>query len=145
MTSRIAKYQSKLSQIDGQLRQIETRQAQLSRRDAGSFHRAPEPDRRDPKNIAINEVHCGRTATSAASSGRVVEVLAHAGPGAAPGAAVLSLQIEDPDTTLTASPTSRLRRQEDPTSMAHPGDARTTWSASASAASWHCDEVSPLR
>ena len=100
---RIAEYQSRLSQIDGQLRQIETRQAQLSRETLEVSTARRNQIGEIAKNIAINEVQLRQNGDIRSEfGGRVMEVLATPGQVLPPGAAVLSLQIEDPDTTLTS-------------------------------------------
>jgi HlyD family secretion protein len=100
---RIAEYQSKLSQIDSQLKQIETRQAQLSRETLEVSTARRNQIGEITKNIAINEVQLRQNGDIRSEfGGRVLEVLATPGQVLGPGAAVLSLQIEDPDTTLTS-------------------------------------------
>ena len=100
---RIAEYQSRLSQIDSQLRQIETRQAQLSRETLEVSTARRNQIGEIAKNIAINEVQLRQNGDIRSEfGGRAMEVLVTPGQVLPPGAAVLSLQIEDPDTTLTS-------------------------------------------
>jgi HlyD family secretion protein len=100
---RIAEYQARLSQIDGQLKQIETREAQLSRETLESTLARRNQIGDINNNIALNEVQLRQNGDIRSEfGGRVLEVLATPGQVLGPGAAVLSLEIEDPDTALSS-------------------------------------------
>ncbi|MGO9241947.1 MAG: NHLP bacteriocin system secretion protein [Bryobacteraceae bacterium] len=100
---RIAEYKAKLSEIDGQTRQIATREAQLDRETLESTMARHNQVGQINDTIALNEVQLRQNGDIRSEfAGRVMEVLATPGQVLAPGTAVLSLQIEDPDSTLTS-------------------------------------------
>ncbi len=100
---RIAEYKAKLSEIDGQTRQIATREAQLDRETLESTMARHTQVGQINDTIALNEVQLRQNGDIRSEfAGRVMEVLATPGQVLAPGTAVLSLQIEDPDSTLTS-------------------------------------------
>ncbi len=100
---RIAEYKAKLSEIDGQIKQIATREAQLDRETLESTMARHNQVGQINDTIALNEVQLRQNGDVLSEfAGRVMEVLATPGQVLAPGTAVLSLQIEDPDSTLTS-------------------------------------------
>ncbi len=100
---RIAEYKAKLSEIDGQIKQIATREAQLNRETLESTMARHNQIGDISNTVALNEVQLRQNGDILSEfAGRVLEVLATPGQVLAPGTAVLSLQIEDPDSTLTS-------------------------------------------
>ena len=100
---RIEEYKSKLSQIDGQLRAIDSRSAQVGREnfEASSTRRNQIDELR--KNISIATVLLQQNGDILSEhDGRVIEVIAGGGQVLPAGGALLSLEMQDTSSKLTS-------------------------------------------